>query len=115
VVGSLICKFVKEYDYDVLLYIANWPEVRSFAYKSLLIARAIENQAFVIWLNRTGKDGNGVVHSGDSMIIDPLGKIFYASKPYITEILPVELSHRRLHENRSKFQVGLDWDEYEIK
>lgn len=56
--------------YDLLLYVANWPEVRSGAWKTLLRARAIENVCFVAGLNRVGEDGNGVSHSGDSAIID---------------------------------------------
>lgn len=61
--------------YDLLLYVANWPERRSYAWKQLLIARAIENQAFVVGVNRTGYDGNGIYHSGCSTIIDPLGNV----------------------------------------
>ena len=60
-----------KFDYDVLIYVANWPEVRSHAYKSLLVARAIENQCYVIWVNRVGYDNNRIFHSGDSMVIDP--------------------------------------------
>ena len=60
---------------DVLIYIANFPEKRRYAWRQLLIARAIENQCFVIGLNRIGWDGNQHSYSGDSMIIDPLGQI----------------------------------------
>src|SRR3954465_9314160 len=52
--------------YDVLIYVANWPEKRVYAWKQLLIARAIENQSYVIGLNRIGKDGSGFNHTGDS-------------------------------------------------
>ena len=62
------------FDYDVLVYVSNWPEVRSHAYKSLLMARAIENQCYVIWVDRIGYDNNRVFHSGDSMVIDPSAK-----------------------------------------
>lgn len=102
------------HDYDVLIYVANWPEIRSFAYRSLLVARAIENQAFVIWVNRIGKDGYGVNHSGDSMIIDPAGKIIKESEPYVNDILSIDLLYEDLLETRSKFKVGLDWDEYKV-
>lgn len=61
--------------YDLLLYVANWPERRNHAWKTLLQARAIENQAYVIGLNRVGLDGNGISHSGDSMLCDALGLI----------------------------------------
>ena len=64
-----------EPEYDLLIYVANWPERRSTAWKTLLQARAIENQCYVVGVNRVGKDGNDINHSGDSMIIDPLGEI----------------------------------------
>jgi len=103
-----------QYDYDVLLYIANWPKVRSFAYKSLLLARAIENQSFVIWVNRVGNDGNGVYHSGDSMVIDPTGKVLAKASPGAEEILSLEFSRLHLNDLRDKFKVGLDWDKFHI-
>ena len=65
------------FEYDALIYVANWPERRSHAWKSLLQARAIENQCYVIGVNRVGEDGNGIYHSGDSMVIDPLGEMLY--------------------------------------
>lgn len=65
-------------EYDVLLYVANWPERRSLAWKVLLQARAIENQAFVIGVNRTGKDGKGLAYSGDSSVHSPLGELLLA-------------------------------------
>ncbi len=61
-------------DADCILFIANWPEKRKDAWISLLKARAIENQAFVLGVNRVGKDGNGFSHSGDSSIYGPLGE-----------------------------------------
>lgn len=64
-------------DYDVLLYIANWPITRSFHWKALLLARAIENQAFVVGVNRVGTDGKGYYYSGDSSIISPRGEYLF--------------------------------------
>jgi len=64
-------------EYDVLIIVANWPAKRSHAWKSLLCARAIENQCFVVGVNRVGNDGNGFYHSGDSTIIDPMGEKIY--------------------------------------
>ena len=64
-------------EYDLLLIVANWPERRSLHWRSLIPARAIENQAFVVGVNRVGHDGNEVYHSGDSMCIDPNGKVIY--------------------------------------
>jgi predicted amidohydrolase len=65
-------------EYDLVAYIANWPAKRSMVWKNLLQARAIENQAFCIGLNRVGEDGNGIAYSGDAMVIDPWGNV---SKP----------------------------------
>ena len=64
-----------QHDYDVLVYVANWPEIRSFAYKSLLIARAIENQAYVIAPGQCGIHDNGRETYGHSMLIDPWGRV----------------------------------------
>ena len=61
--------------YDLLIYVANWPEKRSLHWTSLLAARAIENQAYVIGVNRVGVDGKELKYSGDSMLIDLLGNI----------------------------------------
>ncbi len=60
-------------EYDILIYVANWPQRRSHPWKTLLQARAIENQSYVIGVNRVGEDGNHIYHSGDSMLVDPVG------------------------------------------
>lgn len=62
-------------DYDLLLYVANFPDKRSLAWRTLLRARAIENQAYTIGLNRVGLDGNGIYYAGDSCLIDYSGVI----------------------------------------
>ena len=62
-----------ESEYDLLIYVANWPERRSHAWKTLLCARAIENQCYVAGVNRVGKDNKNVYYSGNSLVIDPLG------------------------------------------
>lgn len=67
-------------EYDLLIYVANWPERRRLAWMSLLQARAIENQCYVIGVNRVGEDGHQIYHSGDSMVIDPLGEILFTQK-----------------------------------
>ncbi len=100
-------------DYDLLLFVANWPEARSRAWNSLLQARAIENQAFVIGVNRTGTDGNGKYHSGNSTIIDPLGNTLHHLKDregIITETLKKE----DLLEIRGKLPFLKDRDEFTI-
>src|SRR5664279_397857 len=67
-------------EYDLLVYVANWPEQRIHAWNTLLTARAIENQCNVVGVNRTGDDGNGIHYNGESMIIDPLGEVLYHKK-----------------------------------
>ena len=61
-------------DYDLLLYVANWPQRRALAWSTLLRARAIENQSYVVGVNRIGKDGNGTAYAGDSVAVDFLGQ-----------------------------------------
>jgi len=75
----------KSFDYDLILIVANWPERRNLAWKTLLQARAIENQCYVAAVNRVGNDGNGIYHSGDSSVIDPKGNIIFrlADKSFI--------------------------------
>ena len=100
-------------EYDVLVYVANWPERRSHAWKTLLQARAIENQCYVIGLNRVGADGNNIYHSGDSMIVDPLGEVLY-HKAHDEDVYTHSLSKDRLEEVRSKFPFWKDADEFRI-
>lgn len=102
-----------ELEYDVLLYVANWPERRSTAWKTLLQARAIENQCYVVGVNRVGKDGNGIDHSGDSMVIDPLGEILYHKKEE-EDIFTITLHKDHLHSVREKFPFWKDADDFKI-
>jgi len=62
-------------DYHVILCVANWPKSRSLAWRSLLVARAIENQAYIVGVNRVGTDGTGTVYEGSSMVVGPDGAI----------------------------------------
>ena len=101
------------FEYDVMIYVANWPERRSTAWKSLLQARAIENQSYVIGVNRVGKDGNDIDHSGDSMVIDPLGEILY-HKSKEEDIFTIELDKEHLKGIREKFQFWRDADDFQI-
>jgi len=103
----------EEPEFDILLYVANWPERRNHAWKSLLIARAIENQCYVIGVNRVGKDGNGIDHSGDSILVDPLGEVLY-TKAHIEEISTQTLSKEKLLEVRTKFPFWKDADDFTI-
>lgn len=104
----------KEETYDLLLYVANWPEVRSYPWKQLLIARAIENQSYVVGVNRIGDDGNNIAHSGDSAVINPRGEII--SKPNTNQdvIETISLSATYLKEFRKLFPVMMDGDEFTL-
>ena len=101
--------------YDLLIYVANWPAVRRDVWISLLKARAIENQSFVIGVNRVGRDGMGIDYTGDSMAYDAKGRVI-ASLPKGKEgTLTVHLSLKELEAFRHKFPVWKDADRFEIK
>lgn len=104
---------VGEAEYDLLIYVANWPEQRIHAWKTLLMARAIENQCYVVGVNRVGKDGNVIFHSGESMIVDPLGEILYHKKDE-EDIFTCTLQKEKLHEVREKFPFWRDADSFNI-
>ncbi|MFI5133157.1 MAG: amidohydrolase [Chitinophagales bacterium] len=103
----------EEAEYDVLIYVANWPERRSIAWKTLLAARAIENQCYVIGVNRVGNDGNNIYHSGDSMIVDPLGEILYHTSDE-EDIFTIVLDKTHLQTVREKFPFWRDADRFKI-
>ncbi len=94
-------------DYDVLLYVANWPSRRRLHWKTLLQARAIENQCYAIGVNRVGTDANGLEYSGDSSVIDALGTI----QGQLTNdegIIRVVLRQEELNETRTKLNFLKD-------
>ncbi|MGD9105776.1 MAG: amidohydrolase [Desulfobacterales bacterium] len=95
--------------YDAAIFIANWPERRSGHWKLLLQARAVENQCYVIGVNRVGIDGNGHRYSGDSSIIDPLGNIIFHNKN-ATITYTVDLPYETLKNARKSFPVWKDAD-----
>lgn len=99
------------FEYDVLLYVANWPQRRATAWKTLLQARAIENQCYVIGVNRVGEDGNGHHYSGDSMVIDPLGAILY-HKEEAEDIHTIALDKEHLDGIREKLPFWKDADDF---
>lgn len=101
------------FEYDVLVYVANWPDRRSLAWKTLLQARAIENQCYVIGVNRVGEDGNGVYHSGGSMVVDPMGEILYHKKDE-EDIFTIELNKQHLELIRTKLPFLKDADRFII-
>ncbi len=102
------------YEYDLIVCVANWPAVRQYAWKQLIIARAIENQAYAAAVNRVGADGNGFAHTGDSAITDPQGFIISQAQPEKEQIITASLSWNELQQFRRQFTIGLDWDEFVI-
>lgn len=102
-----------ECEYDLLVYVANWPERRSHAWKTLLCARAIENQCYVVGVNRVGKDGNDIYHSGDSMLIGPLGEVLYHMADD-EDIFTITLEKEQLAQARTKFPFWKDADDFSI-
>ena len=101
-------------DYDVLVCVASWPDVRREAWNSLLKARAIENQCYVIGVNRTGIDNEGLKYAGDSVVIDPLGKILGNVNEYEEGSATVDISLSELQNFREKFPVWKDADNYTL-
>lgn len=102
-------------DYDCAIVIANWPEKRSFAWKQLLTARAIENQTFYIGVNRVGEDGNDITYSGDSVVLDPFGKKISKTKAGVEQVETITLNFDTLENARHIFPVGNDADSFTIK
>lgn len=100
-------------EYDILINVANWPEKRSLAWKTLLQARAIENQCYVVGVNRVGADGNGIAHSGDSTVIGPTGEILY-QKSQEEEVHTVVLEKTELEKIRRAYPFWRDADGFVI-
>jgi len=96
-------------EYHAAVFIANWPEKRSFHWKTLLPARAIENQAYIIGVNRVGEDGHGISHSGDSAVFDPAGQTVINLRGK-EEIRTITLFSSLLEEYRRSFPVWMDAD-----
>jgi predicted amidohydrolase len=99
--------------YDVLLYVANWPERRRHPWQTLIKARAIENLSYCIAVNRVGKDGNGINYTGDSGAIDYLGQ--HMTEPSEQEsVTTVTLDKAALDEFRASFPAHLDADDFHL-
>lgn len=100
-------------DYDLLLYVANWPQRRAAHWEILAQARAIENQAFVAALNRVGTDGIDLPYSGNSMILDYMGKQL-AYNAETEAVLTARLDPQGLLEWREKFPTWKDADDFSL-
>jgi omega-amidase len=100
-------------EYDILINVANWPDKRSAAWKTLLAARAIENQCYVVGVNRVGYDGNEIYHSGNTSVIDPLGTILYSCSDK-EDINTLVLKKDELEEIRNRLPFLGDADSFAI-
>src|SRR5688572_14258213 len=101
-------------DYDLLVFVANWPSARSYPWKTLLRARAIENLSYVAAVNRVGTDGNGLHYAGDSAVIDFVG---HAVSECADEevVVTTTLLAAELAAHRERFPAMLDGDAFELK
>ena len=100
--------------YDALIFVANWPERRVQHWRKLLQARAIENQCFVVGVNRVGADGNGITHTGNSMFVDQLGEIQLEIED-IEDIKIVEFNRDALTHTRRYMQFLKEMDSFDLK
>ncbi|RAP57803.1 amidohydrolase [Oleiagrimonas sp. MCCC 1A03011] len=100
-------------DYDVLLYVANWPAPRRTAWRTLLRARAIENLGYCVGVNRVGTDGNDVPYAGDSAAIDPLGESLVELGEQEL-VVTVSLDPESLMSHRQRFPAWMDADTFTL-
>ena len=102
-------------EYDCLIFVANWPERRGYAWRHLLIARAIENQAYVVGVNRIGNDVYDIMHIGDSGLMNFKGEIISKTKARQESIETITISWHELEEFRKIFPVAMDADKFRIE
>ena len=102
------------FDYDLLVFVANWPSPRSYAWRTLLRARAIENLSCVAAVNRVGKDGNDIQYSGESVVLDELGMplVECGTQP---QVVTARLSAAALARHRERFPAQMDADAFQIQ
>ena len=102
------------FDYDLVLYVANWPAARRHAWSTLLRARAIENLSYCVGLNRVGVDGNSLQYAGDSAVLDFLGQPL-AELGAQEQLITVTLDAAALAAHREHFPAWMDADAYELR
>jgi predicted amidohydrolase len=102
------------YEYDLGIYLANFPASRMNVWNTLLQARAIENQAYFIGVNRVGDDPEEVHYSGHSQVISPKGKVISMANVDTEAVISCVLDYEKLQNFREKFPVGKDWDLFTI-
>jgi omega-amidase len=101
-------------DYDVLMIVANWPERRALHWRTLIPARAVENQSYVIAVNRVGHDGNEVYHSGDSTCISPNGDVVYYKRDE-EDVYTFSIIHDEVEKTRRALPFLKDADKFTLE
>lgn len=102
------------FDFDLALYVANWPSARRYAWQTLLRARAIENLSYCIGVNRVGIDGNNLGYSGDSVALDCLGQALVELGAQ-EQVVTVALDGAALAAHRERFPAWMDADAFELR
>jgi predicted amidohydrolase len=101
-------------DYDLMVNVANWPAPRRYVWDTLLKARAMENQAFVVGVNRVGEDGRNTAHTGGTTIIDFSGETIVCADDNQQQIITTQLDFSKLEKFKNDFPAFLDADEFEL-
>ncbi len=103
----------QHFDYDLLVFVANWPSARRHAWTTLLRARAIENLSFCVGVNRVGVDGNDLPYSGDSVVLDFLGQpmLEFGAQEQVATVL---LDPAALEAHRTRFPAWMDADDFTL-
>jgi len=104
----------QEEAYDILIVVANWPARRAHAWRSLLVARAIENMSYVVGVNRVGNDGKEVYHNGNSAVFNPLGEVLWEHTDEVA-IKTITLEKSMLAATRAQFPFLKDADTFYIQ
>ncbi len=101
-------------DYDLMVNVANWPAARRSVWDTLLKARAMENQVYVVGVNRVGNDGHGTAHSGGTCVLDFVGEALVSAEDNLQQVITFELNFSTLEKFRNDFPAYLDADEFEL-
>ena len=102
------------FDYDLLIFVANWPSARRGPWRTLLRARAIENLCYVAGVNRVGTDGNDLHYAGDSAIIDQVGETVVELGAQV-QVVTSTLAGTALLAHRERFPAWMDADQFDLK
>ena len=97
-------------EYDAILLVANWPSKRQLAWETLVRARAIENQSYMVAVNRVGTDAADIAYEGGSMVIDPVGRTLVAGTKNVEQVIEATLDMEKLAQMRQHFRVLDDRD-----